>query len=148
MIRNFEEKDLDRVMEIWLAANLDAHGFIRPEYWRECFSRTAEAIAGAEVYLSEQSGVITGFIGLDGDFVEGLFVDKEYRGQGAGKALLDRAKESRQKLGLCVYERNEGAVRFYEREGFQQLRKKPDISTGETEILMRWDPRRIKFDLR
>lgn len=147
MIRKYEKKDIGRVMEIWLAANLDAHGFIRGSYWRECLPQAAEAIAGAEVYVAEKNGVIIGFIGLCGGYIEGIFVDGGYRSQGAGKSLLDFAKGLYPKLTLCVYEKNTRAEEFYQREGFRPVRKKPDITTGETEILMKWEEKRIKFDL-
>jgi len=64
-----------------------------------------------------------------------------------GKSLIDFAKKLYPKLSLCVYEKNERAVNFYRREGFLTVRKKPDISTGEMEILMRWDSKRISYNL-
>ena len=33
MIRKFETRDTEQVMQIWLAANLDAHDFVPKEYW-------------------------------------------------------------------------------------------------------------------
>ncbi len=148
MIREYKNSDSERVMEIWLSANLDAHSFIRAEYWKECYSFTAESIGNAEVYVSENEGIITGFIGLDGDNIEGIFVDSGFRSRGIGKSLIEFVKKRRGKLTLCVYEKNRRAAEFYKREGFFPVRKKPDISTGETEILMKWEPRRINFDLR
>ena len=32
MIRKFETKDTEQVMQIWLTANLDAHDFVAKEY--------------------------------------------------------------------------------------------------------------------
>ena len=32
MVRKFEEKDLETVMELWLAGNLQAHSFIPEQY--------------------------------------------------------------------------------------------------------------------
>ena len=34
MIRNMTAADIDRVMEIWLAATLKSHAFIDEAYWR------------------------------------------------------------------------------------------------------------------
>ena len=33
MIRKFTENDTDRIMQIWLQANIDAHSFIPADYW-------------------------------------------------------------------------------------------------------------------
>ncbi len=147
MIREYKSADRERVMEIWLDSNLEAHSFIRAEYWRECYECSAEAIEKSEVYVAEEDGTIVGFIGLDGDNIEGFFVDGKCRCRGVGKSLIDFVKERHTKLTLCVYEKNERASEFYKREGFVPVRKKPDISTGETEILMKWVSRRVKFDL-
>lgn len=147
MIREYKNSDCERVMEIWLSANLEAHSFIKAEYWKECYSLTAEAIGDAEVYVAEDNGRLTGFIGLEGDNIEGIFVESGFRSRGVGKSLIDFVKQRRGKLTLCVYEKNRRAAEFYKREGFVPVRKKPDISTGETEILMKWELRRISFDL-
>ena len=97
--------------------------------------------------LHRSVGEIVGFIGLNKGHIEGIFVDGDHRSKGVGKSLIDFAKELYPKLSLCVYEKNERAVDFYRREGFWPVRKKPDISTGETEILMRWEVKRIQYNL-
>lgn len=147
MIRKYEKNDHERVMKIWLLSNLEAHGFIRQDYWRGCLDSVSDAISEAEVYTALSGSEIVGFIGLNEGHIEGIFVDGEHRSKGVGKSLIDFAKELYPKLSLCVYEKNERAVDFYRREGFLPIRKKPDISTGETEILMRWEVKRIPYNL-
>lgn len=147
MIRKYEPSDLERIMEIWLSSNIEAHGFIRRGYWQDCFGGAAEAILAAEVYTALSDGEIVGFIGLNGGHIEGIFVDGEHRSKGIGKSLINFAKELYPKLSLCVYEKNVRAADLYRREGFLPVRKKTDISTGETEILMRWDSKRISYNL-
>ncbi|MCM1328670.1 MAG: GNAT family N-acetyltransferase [Ruminococcus sp.] len=142
MIRKYEKNDHERVMEIWLNANVEAHGFIRREYWRDSFPAAAEAIPRAEVYVAQSEDGIVGFIGLNGGHIEGIFVDGEHRSEGVGKSLIDHAKGRYNRLSLCVYEKNTRAADFYLREGFLPVRKTEDISTGETEIFMRWEVRR------
>ncbi len=147
MIRKYEKNDHERVMKIWLLSNLEAHGFIRQDYWRGCLDSVSDAISAAEVYTALSGSEIVGFIGLNKGHIEGIFVDGDHRSKGVGKSLIDFAKELYPKLSLCVYEKNERAVEFYRREGFLPIRKKPDISTGETEILMRWEVKRIPYNL-
>ncbi len=147
MIRKYEKNDHERVMKIWLLSNLEAHGFIRQDYWRGCLDSVSDEISAAEVYTALSGSEIVGFIGLNEGHIEGIFVDGEHRSKGVGKSLIDFAKELYPKLSLCVYEKNERAVDFYRREGFWPVRKKPDISTGETEILMRWEVKRIQYNL-
>ena len=85
-----------------------------------------------------ESNEIRGFIGLEDEYIAGVFVRKEARSKGTGKALLDYVKEIKKKLTLHVYVKNERAVRFYQREGFQILKKMTDDATGEEECLMAW----------
>lgn len=72
MIRAFQPADLDPVAEIWLTANLQAHSFIFPEYWRGNLALVKELLLQAEVYVYEKGGEILGFAGLDGAYIEGF----------------------------------------------------------------------------
>ena len=33
MIRKFEKKDTERVMQIWLEVNIETHDFVPSKYW-------------------------------------------------------------------------------------------------------------------
>lgn len=138
MIRKFQAGDLDRVMSIWLSANLEAHSFVDPEYWRRNFDAVKTMIPRAEVYVSEGENGIDGFIGVVDDYIAGIFVDASARAAGIGSQLLDRAKQSRMSLRLSVYQKNEPAVAFYRKRGFQIDKESVDPETGETEYTMLW----------
>ena len=56
MIRLFEFRDLDRIMEIWLEGNLTAHPFIKEEYWKQNYETVRSMLPNAEVYVFEQDG--------------------------------------------------------------------------------------------
>ena len=138
MIRVFQPADLDQVAEIWLAANLQAHNFIAPEYWRSNQALVKELLLQAETYVYEKGGEILGFAGLDGEYIEGIFVVEKARSQGIGKSLLDFLKAKKPELYLNVYQKNTRAIRFYEREGFQIQSEGLDESTGEKDYTMVW----------
>lgn len=138
MIRPLETADLEAVAALWLAANLQAHAFIPAQYWREHYHPVRGLLAQAEVYVYEVSGVLQGFIGLDGDYIPGLFVQPGVQSRGIGKALLDFAKAGRPSLSLQVYQNNTGALRFYQREGFVIQDAGVDQDTGEGEYTMVW----------
>lgn len=138
MIRKFYDNDIMRIMTIWLEANIDAHDFITPNYWKEKYNEVKSMILQAEVYVYESNGIIKGFIGLDGDYIAGIFVDKPYRANGIGTSLLNFVKERRNRLALSVYERNKSAVRFYEKSGFIFKSTGKDSDTLQTEYTMKW----------
>jgi ribosomal protein S18 acetylase RimI-like enzyme len=76
-----------------------------------------------EVHLVEVDGVVAGFLGLDGDLIDRLYVDPAHQGRGLGTRLLDVAR-ARHPAGLRLFthQRNVGARRLYEREGFVAVR--------------------------
>lgn len=136
MIREFQKADLDRVAEIWRNGNLEAHSFIAGEYWKDRFDMVKEMLGSAEIYVFEEKKEILGFIGLNGNYIEGIFVDAEERSKGIGRQLLDYAKGVKGSLSLNVYAKNERAMKFYLREGFVIRKKSVDSDTGEQEYKM------------
>lgn len=140
MIRKFKESDLPHVMQIWLSANKEAHGFIKESYWDENFEAVKAALPCVEVYIHENAEAEPdGFIGLNGGHIEGLFVDKTARNMGIGKELLDFVKINHTRLTLNVYIKNSGAVKFYRREQFSIDSRGIDEETGEEDYVMSWN---------
>jgi putative acetyltransferase len=75
----------------------------------------------------------------DTGIVSALYAAQGARSQGFGKGLLDRAKAESDMLELWTFAANGGAQRFYEREGFIEIRR----TEGENDerlpdILYRW----------
>ncbi len=138
MIRKFQITDTEQVMEIWLTGNIDAHPFIPKEYWLSNFDMVREQLLQAEVYVFENEGSIQGFIGIQEDYIAGIFVKEEVRSAGIGKRLLDYIKENHSALTLNVYQKNRRAVEFYQREGFYILSEGLDEETKETDCTMFW----------
>lgn len=140
MVRRVKQSDIDAAADIWLEANMEAHSFVPEEYWNGHFEMVKELLAQAELYVWEDGAGIQGFVGLEADYIAGLFVRSGARSGGVGKQLLDRAKAGRDRLTLRVYQKNVGAIRFYRREGFVVREESVDESTGEPEYVMLWEP--------
>lgn len=138
MIRELRETYINRVADIWLDTNLKAHYFIPARYWKSNFELVKEMLSQAEVYVYEDDKEIHGFIGLSGEYIEGIFVSDEKQSQGIGKLLLDNAKDRKPKLRLNVYKQNTRAISFYQREGFEIQDEGLDNATGEKDYVMTW----------
>lgn len=138
MLRPFEDKDLDQVMDIWLTGNLQAHPFVEESYWRGQADRVRELMGQAQLLVWEEAGQVAGFLGLWGEHIEGIFVSPEHQGRGIGKALLQAAKERCPSLTLNVYQNNPRAAAFYRREGFVAVERGTDPETGQLEWVMAW----------
>lgn len=140
MIKTFQIRDLNTVMQIWLDTNIQAHSFISKEYWTGHFESVKNMLPKAELYVHEDeaSGQIDGFIGLTEDHIAGIFVREAAQSNGIGKQLLDHVKKQKSFLSLSVYQKNAPAIRFYQRESFVFRSENMDESTNEKEFIMVW----------
>ena len=138
MIRELRKVDINKVAEIWLDTNIKTHYFISAQYWKSNFELVKELLLQATVYVYEDKQEIQGFIGLNDEYVEGIFVSGKMQSQGIGKILLNYAKDKRNKLHLNVYQKNARAISFYKREGFEIQYSGLDEATGEKDYVMAW----------
>ena len=138
MIRKLQKADINRVADIWLDTNLKSHSFIPAKYWKDNFKLVKGMLSQAEVYIYENNQKIQGFIGLNDEYIEGIFVSDEMQSQGIGKILINYVKDKRKKLFLNVYQKNTQAISFYQREDFKIQCSGIDDATGEKDYLMTW----------
>ena len=139
MIRKLQKVDINRVADIWLKTNLKAHFFIPEQYWISNYEFVKEMLPQAEVYVYEDDKMIQGFIGINDEYIEGIFVSDEMQSCGIGKMLLDYIKDKKDKLQLKVYQKNVRAMSFYQREGFTIQSEEMDEFTREKEYVMNWE---------
>ena len=138
-IREFQTKDIGKIMRIWFDTNVKTHYFISKKYWLEQFDNVKLTLPQSAIYVYEINNKdIVGFIGLSDDYIEGLFVDVNYQSTGIGKQLLDYIKNIKICLSLNVYKKNDRATRFYLRECFTIQSENIDNNTGENEFTMIW----------
>lgn len=138
MIERMTLDEIDQVAEIWLEGNLDAHNFISAKYWKNSLEPVKKELARADVYVYKIDDAIGGFIGLNGNYVAGVFIKREYRNQGIGKQLFDYAKKNHDDLLVSCYVKNFKALNFYRVNGFSIKTEGIDKDTGESEVTMIW----------
>jgi ribosomal protein S18 acetylase RimI-like enzyme len=102
-----------------------------------------QVIVREEVLVADVDNRIVGFIALEENHVNHLYIAPAYQGRGIGGRLLALVKELRPGgLKLRTFQRNAAARRFYEARGFAAT----DFSDGsyneehEPDILYSWDP--------
>lgn len=103
------------------------------------------------MWVAEIGGRIVGLMSLTPGWLEHLYVDPDRHGQGAGAALLLRAKnatEANDGLALWTFQANDGARRFYERYGFVAERFTDGAGNEERapDVLYRWRPSNVTAD--
>ena len=138
MIRKFEKKDINAVMEIWKNENIRAHDFIAKEYWKDNYEYVKDILPKADIYVYILDEKIVGFVGVNNNYIEGIFIDINDQHSGIGISLLDKIKEKKDNLILNVYKKNENAIRFYEKNNFIITSENIDKNTNEIEYTMTW----------
>ena len=138
MIRKLQKSDVNIVANLWLDTNIKAHYFIPRQYWKSNFELVKELLLQATVYVYEDKQEIQGFIGLNDEYIEGIFVSTKNQSRGIGTILLNYVKGKRNYLLLNVYQKNTRAISFYQREGFKIQCNGIDEATGEREYVMAW----------
>lgn len=144
MIRRLNDNNIDAVMQIWKEENIKAHNFIPKEYWEEKFNYVKSILPSAEIYVYIDKNTIEGFIGINNNYIEGIFIKEINQNKGIGTALLEKVKQLKPKLILNVYEKNKKAIKFYEKNGFKIIEKNTDKETNEKEYTMIWEKTKIK----
>lgn len=139
MIRKFEKNDISDVMQIWKNENIKAHEFIPEEYWKSNYSFVKKVIQNAEIYVYVIEEKIVGFIGLNQNYIEGIFVDINNQYNGIGTLLLNKVKENKNNLTLNVYKKNVNAINFYKKNDFVITSENIDQNTNEIEYTMVWN---------
>lgn len=142
MIRKFEKNDINVVMKIWENENIKAHKFIPKEYWKNNYDFVKQVLPNVEIYVYIIKQKIVGFIGVDNDYIEGIFVDTNSQYNGVGTSLLDKVKEDRNRLTLSVYKKNMNAINFYKKNNFIIIGQNIDKDTNEIEYTMYWNKKR------
>lgn len=138
MIRNFEKNDINAVMEIWVNENIRTHNFIAKEYWKDNYEYVKDILPKADIYVYILDEQVVGFVGVNNNYVEGIFVDINNQHSGIGTSLLDRIKENKDSLTLNVYKKNANAIKFYEKNNFIITSENIDKDTNEIEYTMTW----------
>ena len=69
MIRKFEKKDINAVMEIWKKENIRAHNFIAKEYWKDNYEYVKDILPKADIYVYILDEKIVGFVGVNNNYI-------------------------------------------------------------------------------
>ncbi len=96
-----------------------------------------------EVWVADRDGVAVGFLALQDEWVEQLYVDPSAWRTGAGVILLDHAKQRRPNgLKLWTFQRNALARNFYRKHGFVEIRETDGSANEEREpdVMLQWQP--------
>jgi len=136
-------RDAGEIASLYLASRAEAL-----PYLRRCHS-DAEVrdwiatvmLAAGETWVAREAGRILGFMTLNGEELDQLYLLPGHLKRGIGSLLLAKAKErSPERLSLFTFQRNTGARAFYEHHGFRlvDLTNGARNEEGEPDALYEW----------
>jgi putative acetyltransferase len=131
-IRRGTPADVPRALEIWRAAVDATHGFLSPEHREEIDALVAnEFLPSAELWIADDDdGRPVGFLVMDGDMIDALFVDPTVHGQGVGTKLLGHALTLSPDATVDASEQADNALQFYLARGFRVTGRSPTDQAG------------------
>ncbi|MFQ6861462.1 MAG: GNAT family N-acetyltransferase [Beduini sp.] len=118
----FDQRDdtiINQLMDIWENSVRATHLFLKEEDILRITEYVPQELTQIPVLIAaKKDGRIVGFMGIDQDSLEMLFILDKERGQGIGKKLLEYAILNEHVDRLSVNEQNPQARGFYEYMGF------------------------------
>jgi putative acetyltransferase len=123
MIRRFCEEDFELVTKFWVEAVDVAMPGLEERMGHSledarAFFRSVVCVKN-QLWVYELDHRPVGYLGIEGEFIDRLYVDPAHHRRGIGRALVDQAKVlSPVHLWLYTHQANSMARAFYETNGF------------------------------
>ena len=126
-VRPMRDDEVDEVVRVWHESKKVAYPYLPTQqgltledddriFRRYILPRDA-------FWVAHDGAGIAGFLGMQGDYIDRLYVLPDRQGQGVGSALMAKAKElSPAGLRLHTHQQNTQARAFYKRRGFRAVK--------------------------
>ena len=115
---------IGRLLDVWQASVRASHHFLTDADIRALAPQAEEALRQIEtLWLLLDGPSPVGFMGVQEQKIEMLFLHPGYFRKGLGKELVRRACRELGVRYVDVNEQNPGATRFYEQMGFHTFRR-------------------------
>lgn len=139
MIEKASPDRTDEIAAVWLKSNIRGQTFLPAGYWHRAAETVKQMLPSADIFIFSENARISGFVGImDGKYIAGLFVLPERQFNGIGRQLIEFCQNKYDILELDAYVKNDRAVHFYLKNGFQICSKTLQEETQEEEYRMRW----------
>ncbi|WP_377845753.1 GNAT family N-acetyltransferase [Bosea sp. UC22_33] len=142
-IERASPRDAGEIAALYLASRAEALPYLRRVHSDDEVRGwiTHVRLATGETWVAREAGRILGFLCLDGEDLDQLYLLPGEVRRGIGSLLLAKARErSPERLHLFTFQRNAAARAFYERHGFQlvDLNDGDRNEEGEPDALYAW----------
>ena len=130
-IKPYEEKYREQMVLVWEKSVKATHHFVTPGEVERLKELVKEIDFNSySVYCLVSEDKVLGFLGVEDDVIESLFLDPDYFGQKFGTKLMDFALNDLKANKVNVNEQNTDAIKFYTRFGFKTYERTEKDSYG------------------
>ncbi|MBN8689432.1 MAG: GNAT family N-acetyltransferase [Armatimonadetes bacterium] len=140
-LRIANPEDASQIANLYLDIRKDTVPIIHTLTEAENWIRD-QRIARGSSWVLELDDQVIGWLDVHGDDLDQLYLKRGFQGLGYGKKLVDHAKElSPSRLELFTFQVNDGARRFYAREGFREVYwgDGSDNEEGQPDVKLVWE---------
>jgi len=122
LIENLDRTEalISELTALWETSVRATHSFLKEENIIELMPYVEIGLKGIEhLIVAYENQKIVGFMGIEQEKIEMLFLEPTYIGKGIGKNLITKAIEEYGVLYVDVNEQNPHAADFYKKAGFE-----------------------------
>ncbi|WP_207941164.1 hypothetical protein DOK78_001302 [Enterococcus sp. DIV2402] len=118
------EAQLTCLVAVWESAVRATHLFLTEADIKELVPEVKQGLLAIDTLLGVyEEQQLVGFLGIQNEKIEMLFIDNDYRGKGYGKKLIEAALENYVIHWVDVNEQNPEALGFYQHMGFDIMQR-------------------------
>jgi putative acetyltransferase len=143
MIQKARPNDFAVIADIWERSVRATHHFLPEDYLQKIKTLLPSILPAVPVYVYRNDiGNISGFLGVDGEKVEMLFIDPQQMGKGIGRKLMQYALNELRATKVDVNEDNAEAASFYKHLGFAVISRSEVDGLGKPFPLLHMELRK------
>lgn len=138
MIRLMNHMDIDIIMDIWITATISSHRFIDQSFWLKQYRMIKQKLMDTPTYVICEQERIVGFASVKDAKLLAMFIINGSQDKGFGSLLIEYIKKQCNELQANVYVKNNKALHFFKKHGFEITSQQKNPDSHQVQNLMQW----------
>lgn len=140
MIRPYDDKDLEDLLDSWYQASLVATPFLDAAFLKKERNNIEHTyIPNTKTWVYEEAGKVVGFVAMIGNEVGAIFLQPTHQGKGIGAQLMNHVAQFHPVLEVEVFKENKIGRAFYDRYGFVFMKEGLHEETGQALLRLQYN---------